>query len=250
MEDWISILLPFALILARISGFFAVVPFFGGTQIPVRIRAGLTLMMTIFFALITSPGPATGNVGVVQASLMLTREIVCGAGLGMAARLVYMGVQQGGRIVGRQLGVMMASVIDPTTGERSQSLGILFDLSFMLLFMIAGGHHLLLIMFARSYEVLPMGTPPDMAALAEGIVSAGSMMLVFALKLAAPVLAAFLALGVTLAVLARVLPEMNLLLTSLPMRVGLGLFIAAAILPMLEGFTAELTEWMKRFLIA
>ncbi len=250
MEDWIAILFPFALLLARTSGFFAVAPIFSWTTVPMRVRAGFALVVTVFFAMTAPVRIASEGVGLLQATIILTQEILCGAGLGLAARLVYLGIQQGGRIVGRQMGMMMAAVMDPTTGERSQPLGIFFDMSFMLLFLAAGGHRLLLVVLARSYEGLPVGAAPNFPALADGIITAGSMMLLFALKLAAPVLAAFLMLGVVLAVLARVLPEMNLLLTSLPMRVGMGLFMAAAILPALQGFVAEVTDWIRRFLIA
>ena len=74
-------------------------------------------------------------------------------------------------------------------------------------------------------------------------------MLLFALKLAAPVLGAFLILAVLLSILSRALPEMNILMASFPLRVGMGLFMAAAIMPTLETFTIELARWMKKFLI-
>ena len=88
-----------------------------------------------------------------------------------------------------------------------------------------------------------------MAFLAEGVLNAGSTMLVFALKTAAPLLAAFLLLSVVLALLARVLPEMNVLLASLPLRVGMGFFMAAAIMPTLNELADELAAWMNRSLI-
>ena len=250
MEDWITILLPFSLLLGRISGFFAVAPIFSWSPIPVRVRASLTLMVTIFFALITPETIPPGGTDVVRVVILISQEIICGLAIGMAARLAYSGVQQGGRIAGRQMGMMLAKVMDPTTGERSQPLGVLFDISFMVLFLAAGGHHMLILLLARSYDVFPIGQTPDIAALTDGIVTAGTIMFLFALKLSAPVLAAFLVLGVALAVMARVLPEMNILVASLPLRVALGLFMAAAILPTLDTFTIELAQWMRQLLIA
>ena len=97
---------------------------------------------------------------------------------------------------------------------------------------------------------MPPGATPSIASLAEALVRAGSTMLLFSLKLAAPVLASFLVLGVLLAVLARVLPEMNVLLISFPLRVGLGLFMAAAIMPALHSFAGELAQWINQLLIA
>ncbi len=74
-------------------------------------------------------------------------------------------------------------------------------------------------------------------------------MLVFGLKLAAPVLAAFILMAVVLAILSKVLPEMNILMTSFPIRIGLGLLMAAAIIPLFDSFTSELIKRMNRFLI-
>jgi flagellar biosynthesis protein FliR len=51
-----------------------------------------------------------------------------------------------------------------------------------------------------------------------------------------------------LGVLARVLPEMNILMASLPLRVGMGLLMALAMVPLLEGFTDEVGQWINRFL--
>jgi hypothetical protein len=42
---------------------------------------------------------------------------------------------------------------------------------------------------------------------------------------------------------------MNILIASLPMRIGLGLFMAAAILPTVQQFTSELGDWINRLLV-
>jgi len=71
-------------------------------------------------------------------------------------------------------------------------------------------------------------------------------MLMAGLKLAAPLLAASLLLMVVLAVLARLVPEMDILFISLPMRVGLGLLMVAAFLPFISMFVAEFAELMGK----
>jgi len=248
MDEWIGILLPFALLLARVSGFFAVAPFFSWAAAPIRARAGMTLVVTIFLAMVSTVGIDPRGVHWISAGGLVAQEVLCGAGLGLAARLVYQGIQQGAQIIGRQMGMLMANVVDPTSEQRSQPVSIFFEMGFMMLFLAVGGHHLLLQLLAGSYSALPSGGALDMGALSNGVVAAGSTMLLFALKLAAPTLAGFMVLGVLLGVLARVLPEMNILLASFPLRVGLGMFIAAATFPFLEGFAGDLTEWIERFL--
>ncbi len=243
-----QLVLPLALILARMSGFVAVLPVFASRSIPIRVRAGVALVLSVFLALVL-PRPALGPMPWVTAALVVVGEIGIGAGLGLAAALVFMAVNQAGAVMRQQMGLSVAQEIDPTTGERSQPVALLMEMAFTILFLMAGGLELMVRLAVRSYDVMPIATWPDPAELAAGVVEAGALMLLFALKLAAPMVAAFLVLAVVLAILARALPEMNILLASLPLRVGLGLFMAAAIMPSLGAFTETLADWMSTYLV-
>jgi flagellar biosynthesis protein FliR len=244
-------ILEFLMILGRISGFFAVIPVFGFRGLPMQIRAALALLVSFLFASILPP-PAVGLMPDqwLAVSLMMVREILTGLALGLAVALVFMAVNQAGEIFRIQMGMADAEIIDPLMGEDSQPLGILLEMAFLVLFLVAGGHQLLLAMIMRSYDVFPIGQPPSTELMAGAIIESGSLMLIFGLKLAAPILAGFLLLAVVLAVLARALPEMNVLLASLPLRVGLGFFLAAAMVPSLSGFTEEMGNWLNKFMTA
>jgi flagellar biosynthetic protein FliR len=248
MESWIAIFLPFALLLGRISGFFAVLPVFGNRSVPMQVRAAAALLVTIFFAMITPVTVNAARMSALEAGMMLAGEVLFGLGLGLAINLVFQAVRQGACMAEREMGFALSSIIDPVTGEEGDAVSTLFDTAFMLLVLAVGGHRLLLSAIGGSFKVFPMGSPPNPSVLAEVVVSAGGAMLLFALKLAAPVLAALLVLAVVMALLARALPEMNILLESLPLRIGLGLMFAAAVVPMMNTFIAELAEWMNRSL--
>lgn len=243
------IVLPYLLLLARIGAFFSVMPIFSWQSLPVRVRAGLAILVTAALAYVV-PMKAFPGIHWLSAVLLLVEEMLTGAALGLAANLVYLAAGQAGRIIGLQAGLTDAAIIDPSTGEEEEPMGLFFDMAFAVLFLVAGGHHLLLMVIQKSYQAFPMGSGPDAGRMANGVIQAGSVMLLFALKLAAPVLAAFFVLSVVLAILARVMPEMNVLFTSLPLRMGLGLILAAAILPSLQAFVTELGDWMGRYLAA
>ena len=249
MEAWIALFLPMALLLMRVAGFFLVLPIFGSPAISVRVRVGAALSVTVFFGLIL-PAPANlGHVRSGSAILLMTRELLCGLGLGLAASLVFRSVQVGARFAERQMGFAIASVLDPSTGEQAAAISMLFERAFLMLFLVAGGHHLLLLAIGRSFEAFPIGAAPDASLLVRGLILSGTAMLNFAMRLAAPVIAAFVVLSVILGVLARVLPEMNVLLVSFPLRVGLGLFMAAALMPVMNDLTIELADWLSRFMV-
>lgn len=241
-------LLGFALVLTRVSAFFLVVPVFGWKTIPPRVKIAMTVLMAIFFSLVAPFAMTAGQVSTVEAVLLIAYEATYGFALGLVAALLFAPVRISGRIIERQMGLAMAEMLDPLTGDRSQPIGSLLEMIFVLLFLSANGHHLLLLVLSRSYETFPVGRIPTIAVLTAGVINAGSTMLVAGLKLAGPILAAFLLLMVILAVLARIMPDMNILFISLPLRVGMGLFLMAIFLPFIYSFVSEFATLMSKLL--
>ena len=248
MELMIEKLLCFVMVLTRISAFFIVLPVFGWQSIPVRVKVAVTVLLTIFFSMITPVPVKTGQISSMEATLLLTNEATYGLALGLIVTCIFAAVKFSGRIIERQMGFAMAQILDPLTGERAQPLGSLLEMIFILLFLSANGHHLFLMIISRSYESFPAGSMPTIPVLAEGVISAGSAMLLHSLKLAAPTLAAFIMLMVILAVLARMVPEMNILFISLPLRVGLGLLMVAIFMPFIGSFVGEFAKLMGKLL--
>ena len=248
MSLMVEKLLGFVMVLTRISAFFLVLPVFGWKSIPVRIKVGLTVLLAVFFCVITPLAIEPKHISVMESVLLIANEAAYGLALGLVAAVVFSAVKLSGRIIERQMGLAMAEVLDPLTGDRTQPLGSLLEMIFVLLFLSANGHHLLLLIISKSYEAFPAGCIPTVPVLTAGVVKAGSAMLIAGLKLAAPILAAFLLLMVVLAILARIVPEMNILFISLPLRVGLGLLMVTIFLPFVNGFIAEFADWMGKLL--
>ena len=80
------------------------------------------------------------------------------------------------------------------------------------------------------------------------VMQAGSLMLLLSLRLAAPILVAFLLMLVVLAIMARLVPEMNILFVSMPIRVGLGFLMGAMLLPFFQEYINEFATFMNRLL--
>ena len=234
----------FVLVLTRVGAFLAVAPIFSWGTIPRRIQVCLIVILSVFFTAVLDPLPTGDAMNPLRAGLAIAQEVLYGGLLGLICWMLFSIV----RIAGREMGFAMASVIDPVTGLQAQPLSVLLEVIFILLFLAANGHHLLLQVIAKSYESFPAGTIPDLSVLVKGAIAAGSTMLVMALKLAAPMLGAFLLLMVVLAVMARIAPEANILFLSLPLRVGLGLLIIGIFLPFIGAFVNEMARLMDRLL--
>jgi len=248
MEFMIAKLLGFVMVLTRLSAFFLVSPVFSWKSIPKKIKVSIAFLMAIFFSTITSFNINVNEVSTLQAVILISNEAIYGLALGLITMLLFSAVRFGGRIIERQMGLNMAEVLDPLTSERAQPVGMLMEMIFILLFLNIKGHHLLLLIISRSYETFPAGSIPTIKILTVGITQASSALLLVGLKLSAPILATFLILFVTLAVLARIAPEMNILFISLPMRVGLGLMMATTFITLTKEYLFEYSDWMGKLL--
>lgn len=241
-------LLHFSLVLTRISAFFLVLPVFSWRSIPISVKVSLVTLLAVFFSMVAPPAVLPRRFSAVEVTLLIANEATYGLALGLVVGIVFSAVKLGARIVEREMGLAMAQILDPLTGERSEPVGMLLEVIFIILFLSANGHHLFLLIISRSYEAFPAGSIPSIPVLTGGVIKAGEAALSAGLRLAGPLLAAFLLLMVVLAVLARSLPEMNILFISLPMRVGLGLLMMVVFLPFISSFVAEFADWMNKLL--
>jgi len=248
MDHVWTIVLPFVLILARVTAFMSAGPITGSASVPNIVKVGIALWLSMFFAIVSWPALPAGSIHWLAGSILVVQEVVVGLALGLAARFVFLAIQQGGTMIAQQMGLSDAGIIDPTTGEETDAVSTFMEMALSVVFLAAGGLQLLVGMLARTYKAFPVAALPDTGNLARGLVLAGSAMLVIALKLAAPMIAAFLILAVILAIVARALPEMNILFDSYPLRVGLGLFLTAAMMPAMNTVTQELMQLMNRFI--
>jgi flagellar biosynthetic protein FliR len=241
-------LIIFFAILTRVSAFFLVLPVFGWHALPVRVKVVLTVFLSVFFCAVAPVKIGVEDLGALRLILLLAGEATYGLALGLIVVCLFSVVKLAGIIVERDMGMSMAHVLDPMTGEEADPISSLLEMLFILLFLSADGHHLLLLILSKSYVAFPVGTVPTVATLTEGLIHAGSTMLIAALRLAAPMLTALLALLVTLALLARLVPEMNILFVSFPMRIGLGMLMVSAFLPFISSYVAEMANWMAKLL--
>jgi flagellar biosynthetic protein FliR len=243
-----SALLGIALVLTRVSGFLLVLPVFGWPAIPAHVKAAIALLLSLFFYACKPLAVSPAEFSTMGAVLLLAGEATYGLALGLIAALLFSVVSLSGRIAEQQMGMTISEIVDPLKGEETGELSSLMEMIFILLFLSANGHHLFLLVLSKSYDAFPPGTVPTLELLVEGVVSASSAMFIASLRLAAPLLGAFLVLMVALALLARLVPEMDILTVTLPARVALGLFLVAAFLPFIGGFVTEISDWMARLL--
>jgi flagellar biosynthetic protein FliR len=223
----------FLLVLCRCGAVVALTPGLGSRSLPLPVRIGLAgVLAAILTPVLVGQRPSLPSDPFALAAV-LGGECVVGAVLGLAVRLLFAGMSVAGDLAAVQMGIGLPATLDPHTQLQVSSVNQLLDQIALLTFLLAGGHHAVLAGMAHSLSVIP----PRFVSLGGGVmellVQLCSAAFTLALRLAAPVGAAMLATMITLGLLNRMAPQVNVFAVSFTMTVGVGVLVLLAALPVL-----------------
>lgn len=222
------------LLLARIGAFVAVMPLFSA-RAPRLVRAGMVIVFAAFYI-----GPASADLGAVppgsardvdalRFGLVLVREALIGAAMGLAFGLFLLPGRVAGEFVTQQIGLNISPQIGPAGGESGGPLTNVFETVGALVFLLADGHHVVLMAFHASFAALPIGGSaiPEAGPMVTGLASAYEM----GLLLAAPLALCLFLLAITLAVMARAAPQLNIYSVGFTLQVLVALVVGLVLVP-------------------
>jgi flagellar biosynthetic protein FliR len=161
-----------------------------------------------------------------QLLVWIAREAAFGLVIGVLISFLAESVTLAAQLVATQAGYSYATSIDPNSAADSGVLPVLAQLFASLLFFAFGLHRRLLAGVISTLELLPPGGEWTLAISPEAVLRLGTAMFQTGLSLALPVIAILLILDLSLALLARINQQLQLLSIAFPakMLVGLGVF--------------------------
>ncbi len=225
----------FVLLTARIGGLMATAPLWSMTAIPARLRAAITVLIGLVLLPSTRPVPAP--VDVVGFPLPVATEMVIGVAIGLVAAVIVHAATMAGEVVSLQMGLSLGPAYSPVPEMQVSGVAPFVSLMALFVYVAVGGHLVMLEGLAASIDVLPPGGGIDMAG-GTRLVAAAGQMFACSVTVAGPVMATLLLVNVALAILSRAVPQINAMLISFPVTIGVGLLMLAASLPMVSSTTA------------
>jgi flagellar biosynthetic protein FliR len=234
-----AFLVLFGLTFARFIAFIYIVPFFGGKAVPPLVKVAVaTALVIITYPSVLAELPADGSpigFGAVGFVAMLAKEFFVGFTLGFVASLVFEAVQVAGRIADFQRGSTMSELFAPQLEERVSELGQ-FKLQLAIVVFLTSGAHLFFIgSLIKSFEFIPVLRFPEMEAgwtpAAEFLTLMTGSVLSLGVQLAVPIVVTLLLTDLFFGLINRVAPQVNVFFLSLPVKMWLGLFVLAVMLP-------------------
>ncbi len=236
--SWLSIsnVILFLLMMVRITGLLLTVPFFSDTTVPPQLQTGLAFALSLILFPLYAGHSHLELHDLWQFMWVATQEFAIGALLGFITSMVFAGIQMAGNQVSTQMGLNMANMVDPITHEPSGLMGQIYFILAVVLFFSFNIHHSLIIAVVKSFELLPLaGGITHFNLLTGRLMAMGADLFVVSVTLIFPILGIMLVNEVALAFTAKLMPQMNIFMVALPLKIGLGLLLMSMVLP----FTAE-----------
>ncbi|HUX29430.1 MAG TPA: flagellar biosynthetic protein FliR [Thiobacillus sp.] len=216
--------------LTRILGLIMVAPIFGHRSVPGRVKIGLGIFITLIIAPTLPPMPDVG-LGSWHGLFILVQQLLIGVAIGFIMRIVFAAVDAAGEIVGLQMGLGFASFFDPQSAGQTLVLARFFNLLALLVFLAVNAHLLLLGVLVESFQSLPISPQPLSAAGFYNVAAFGSTVFAVGLQLALPVIAIMLMTNLSLGILTRSAPQLNIFAIGFPITLGVGLIVLDMTLP-------------------
>jgi flagellar biosynthetic protein FliR len=220
------------MIFIRISGIAVTAPFFGSVAIPKIAKIGLFVFMSIIVATsIATSYPISIETSPGIIALLAMKNFFIGFSIGVAALIPIAAAQLAGVIFGFQIGYGFVFVADPINSQQQSILGIvMFNVAF-LIFVGLGGDKLIVSSIIDSFQKLPLNTVTLSREGGLQVAQAGIYVFEKGVQIGMPIIGFLLIISLILGILARLMPQMNIFMVGMPLKIVVGLFILIILIP-------------------
>lgn len=227
LNGWSGGLAGLFLLSLRVAAVFLLTPVLYAMQLPAVVRMLLILSLSVVLALGLQPAAVHVPSEAPGFMVAAATELALGATLGLGILTAFAAFAVAGRLLDVQVGFGIAQVFDPVTQHQVPVLSAAFMQIGVLLFFLLNGHHAILRGVALSLERFPLGQPWSVAAVSEVVMLQMGGLYALGFALVAPVVLCVLLVEIALGVVARNLPQMNLFVIALPIKIAVALVMLA-----------------------
>jgi flagellar biosynthetic protein FliR len=225
------------LMFIRIFSIFFLAPLFSHKSIPATLRAAIAIVILILiYPVVPHPDGISADIDLFALVFLILKEASLGLIIGFAGMVVLSTMRFSGSILGRIMGLKEGNLIDPLFNESIGPLAQYQFILFMLLFLGVDGHHFIIKLMVKSFNVIPLGSIVISGQLVSKFVQMIGQMFVLSVQYASPIIAFLILTSVAFGIVGRAVPEMNLLIMLLPIKIFVGLMGMVVIFPLLVYF--------------
>ncbi len=238
--------LTWVLLVTRLSGMFTIAPFFGDWFLPLQLK----IPLVIFFSWSALPmlnETLSLETGIMRLVLAMVTNYLVGFAVGFLAILPLVSLSIAGETFGTQMGFALSSVFDPQR-EEAPILGEFMYLIGMYVFVALNGHLLLMQAIVDSVKTVPLSKTLVEPSFVPLITEKGGEMFVVAVKFGFPLIAYMLVVTIALGIVSRLVPQMNVFMVGIPMKILVGLILFAGMIPVWADLFSQISVKLVNFL--
>ncbi len=246
MESW-ALLFPFMCVFLRTLGLVLTAPVFGSRHVPGQVKGLICLALSlVLWSRLPAATALPGTLAQMASGAVC--ELLVGMVIGFSATLIMAALDMAGHVMDMGMGLGLANVMDPQFGGPAPLMGMLKQLMVTLIILAVDGHHLFVSALTDSFVLMPAGSAFVPQAWAVLNLRAAGQMFWTALVLSAPIWAVSLVVDVSLGVVARSVPQINVFAVGIPVKTLAGLLTLLAAVSFYDVVTRGLFASMKGLL--
>ena len=230
----------FFLVFIRMTGMVVVSPIFGRQNLPVYYKIGFSFFMALIIAVSVPISAPPTNGGMLEYALLALKEFVVGGCIGFVPYLMFSAIYIAGQLIDMKIGFSMVSVLDPLSNTQLPITANFYFIVCMLVFVTVNAHHTVILTVAQSYETIPLGRLTIDGAVVQTMFRLFSDVFIVGFRIAAPIIFTILLADVALGIISKAMPQINVFMVGMPLKILVGLVIMVVTMPVLLVMIGEL----------
>jgi len=215
----------YLLVWMRVGAMLFVAPVFGGGTVPTQTKILFSLTLSlILLPMVAVPGGSL-PLEIIPLAWLGINELLVGIVMGVSLVFIFAAIQYAGQIIDFQMGFAIVNLIDPTQDIQIPIMGFFHFLIAILIFLAMDAHHWILRALVDSFAIVPIMEAGFSGLVIGGIAKAFGDLFVVAMRIAAPTIAVLMLYNASLGIIAKTVPQINLLIVGFPVRIALGLIV-------------------------
>lgn len=229
----------FLLIFLRITSLFIASPIFFPKGAPKALTIGFCAILAYVLVPTVNYSALAGVDSGATLMFYCLNEILTGLMLGYIVRFCFFSISFAGQLIDVQIGFAMMNMFDPQTGSNVTVLSNLMYWLSVILFFLVDGHHILIRTLSESFTVGSLGklllTDESSMMVIKGFID----FFTIGFKIALPIILVIIITDLTLALVGRTVPQLNVMILGLPIKILVGLMAISIAIPTLIHFIVE-----------
>jgi flagellar biosynthesis protein FliR len=228
------------LIFLRVAAIVFSAPILDSRSIPVVFKAGLAIAVSVLMLPVVNVSVSVKDMSLITFVIGVVSEIAIGITIGLSAKLLFTGIELAGQIAGYQMGFAVVNVMDPANSAQIPILAQCYNLTAMLVFLSIDAHYMFFRALVDSFRLIPPLSVHIGPRLVGVMMHLAANVFVVAVKVGAPLIAVMLVVSVALGLVARTVPQIQIMIVAMPLQIILGLVFMIIVAPYMTAYLIDL----------